>query len=151
MSLIRPSLNLEIKAFDRTKHGIRVIGTWHVDDSQRGKSQPCLVLLDAMRPLQPGRTVPIVILMNDAWKFAVSDDRELGDRQHATYSITEWIMENLLPNNVLGILDAINDSLRDLYNMPPKPREGAYAIGDLVMKDSETGETIKEVEITNRV
>lgn len=65
MSLIRPALNLNHKKFDRTHRGIRCIGTWLTHDDERGRTEPCLVLLDANRPIVSGRTTPVVIPMGE--------------------------------------------------------------------------------------
>jgi hypothetical protein len=150
-SIIRPALNLAFQHFTRTKHGIVCVGTWltHADD--RGRTEPCLVLLDAHRPIAAGRTTPIVIPMSEAWRYAVSDDPQVGDKAHAARSILEWLDAGLLPGTGVQVLDVINDNLRDLYAMPPKPQFGSYAIGDLIIKDRETGRTVKEAEIENHV
>ena len=149
--LIRPALDLNVKVFDRTIRGIRCIGTWLTHDSERGRSEPCLVLLDSNRPIMPGRTKPVCITMNNAWRFAVSDDPEIGDRQYAISACAEWITEGYLPNDVHAIMTAINECLRDLYNMPPKPRLEQKAIGDIIIKDRLSGSTIAEKEVTNDV
>ena len=150
-SLIRPALNLVYQHFQRTKHGIVCIGTWLTHDDDRGRTEPCLVLLSAYRPIAAGRTTPIVIPMSEAWRYAVSDDPEVGDKAHAAASILSWIEADLLPATGVQILDVINDNLRDLYAMPPKPHIGRYAIGDLIIKDRASGETVKEAEISNDV
>jgi hypothetical protein len=150
-NLIRPAINLMHRHFERTKHGIVVIGTWFTHVDERGRTEPCLVLLSAYRPIMAGRTVPVVIPMSEAWRYAVSDDPEVGDREHAHQSISEWRNQGLLPGGAVQILDAINDNLRDLYAMPPKPYLGGHAIGDIIIKDRASGETVKEAEITNDV
>lgn len=150
-SIIRPALNLNHKHFDRTIRGIRCIGSWYFDQENGGQYEQCLVLTDAQRMISSQRIVPIIILLNDAHKFAVSDDGEVGDKFHAQSSITEWILEGHLPNDVIGIMTAINDCLRDLYNMPPIPDEGQFAIGDVIIKDPLSGKTIDEKEIKNDV
>lgn len=149
--LIRPALNLNVKVFDRTIRGIRCIGTWLTHDSERGRSEPCLVLLDAGRPIMRGRTKPVVITMNNAWRFAASDDPTIGDRPYAMSACVEWILEGYLPNDPISIMTAINECLRDLYNMPPKPRMEQEAIGDIIIKDRLSGSTIAEKEVTNDV
>jgi hypothetical protein len=149
--LIRPALDLNAKVFDRTIRGIRCIGTWLTLEGQRGKSEPCLVLLDASRPIVPGRTVPVAITLSNAWRFAASDDPDVGDRQYAMSACVEWISDGYLPNSPVAIMTAINECLRDLYNMPPKPRMEQKAIGDIIIKDRLSGSTIAEKEVTNDV
>lgn len=155
-SLIRPALDLRQRHFERTKHGIVCIGTWLTNESD-GRTQPCLVLLHASRPIAAGRTVPIVIPLDQFWRFVVAEDKSLGDPQHAATSINEWLAKGWLPGNVhnpkdhLKVLDAINDNLRDLIHMPPKPRLGSYAIGDIEIRDKKTGKTIAEHEVLNDV
>lgn len=150
-SLIRPALNLNHYHFKRTIRGIHCFGTWLTHDDERGRTEPCLVLLDAKRRIAAGHTVPVIIPMNTAWIYAVSDDREIGDRQQAAISIMEWLTAGYLPNDFIAVLHAINECLRDLYNMPPKPREGVVPIGDIIIKDRLSGSTLKEAEITNDV
>lgn len=149
--LIRPALDLNVKVFDRTIRGIRCIGTWLTKEGERGRKEPCLVLLDANRPIMRGRTKPVVITLNNAWRFAASDDPELGDRNYAMSACVEWILEGYLPNDAVSIMTAINECLRDLYNMPPAPRLEQKAIGDLIIKDRLSGSTIAEKEVTNDV
>lgn len=150
-SIIRPALNLTQRHFERTHQGIICIGTWLTHDDDKGRTEPCLVLLDAARPIAAGRTTPVVIPMREAWRYAVSDDKTIGDRQHAKRAIVGWIEDGILPNGFIPILSAINDSLRDLYNMPPKPNFGQAAIGDIIIKDRLSGSTLKETEITQDV
>lgn len=156
-SLIRPAINLAHRHFERTKHGIVCIGTWltHVDEG--GRTEPCLVLLHGMRPIAAGRTIPIIIPLSESWRYAMPEDRSVGDPIHAGLRINEWLAEGLLPGSVhnprdhLKALDAINDCLRDLVHMPPKPVTDSYAIGDAVVTDHATGKTIAEQELRNDV
>lgn len=64
----RPVLDLRLRAFEAGTRGIRVIGSWYMDPETR-QSEPCLVLLDANRPVMPGRTVPCCIRFRDMWKW----------------------------------------------------------------------------------
>lgn len=154
-SLIRPALNLTMRHFERTKHGIVCIGTWLTRDDDRGRTEPCLVLLHGSRPIAAGRTVPVVIPLSEGWRYAVAEDRSVGDPEHAGIRINEWLAEGLLPGNVhnpkdhIRVLDAINDCLRDLIHMPPKPKTESYAIGDITITDRLTGKTMHEGEVRN--
>lgn len=150
-SIIRKAINLNYRHFERTKHGIVCIGTWMTHTEDGGRTEPCLALLDVNRPMSAGRTVPVIIPMSIAWAFAVSDDAQVGDRNHTAESITEWRDENLLTASFIQILDAINDCLRDLYSMPPKPDFGGYSIGEITITDRNSGKTIKQAEIQNDV
>lgn len=156
-SLVRPAINLAHRHFERRRHGIIVIGTWLTDGN---RTQPCMVLLHGSRPIAAGRTVPVIIPLAEGWRYAVTQERgggTIGDPDHASASINEWLMKGLLPGNPwnprdhLKVLDAINENLRDLLAMPPKPRFGDYAVGDIVIKDRATGKVIGEKEITNDV
>lgn len=154
-SLIRPALNLALRHFERTHHGIICIGTWLTHDDDRGRTEPCLVLLHGARPIAAGRTVPIVIPLSEFWRYAVSEDKSIGDPVHAGLRINEWLGAGLLPGNPhnpkdhFKVLDAINECLRDLVHMPPKPKTESYAIGDITITNRLTGKAIAEREITN--
>lgn len=155
-SIIRPAINLAHRHFERTVYGILCIGTW-LTDEQGGRTQPCLVLLHPGRPIKPGLTIPVIIALDQAWRYAVTDDKDLGDQPHAAAQIHHWLAMGYLPGDVLNrkdhgrILAAINDGLRDLIHMPPKPDLGDYAIGDVSVIDRTTGKIIAEREVTNRV
>lgn len=155
-SLIRPALNLAHRHFERTKNGILCIGTW-LTDEKGGRTQPCLVLLHPGRPVKPGLTIPVVIALDQAWRYAMAEDKSLGDPAHSGAQINYWLKQGLLPGDVMNprdhirVLDAINDCLRDLIHMPPKPKLGAYAIGDVLLIDKTTGKTIAEHEVRNDV
>ena len=156
-SLIRPALNLTQRAFTRTKYGIVCIGTWLTHDDDRGRTEPCLVLLHGSRPIAAGRTIPIVIPMSEAWRYACAENKSIGDPLHAGLRINEWLGEGLLPGDPFQprahfeVLDAINDCLRDLFAMPPKPITESYAIGDITIMDRHTGKVVAEQEVTNDV
>lgn len=156
-SLIRPAINLRMRHFERRKHGIICIGTWLTHDADRGRTEPCLVLLHGNRPIARGRTIPVIIPLSEAWRYAVSDDKSLGDPVHAGLRINEWLGDSLLPGNPydpkahVAVLDAINDCLRDLIHMPPKPRTDTRAIADITIRDRLTGKTLHEGEMTSDV
>lgn len=155
-SLIRPALDLRHRAFTRTHHGIVCIGTW-LTAERGGRTQPCLVLLHPLRPISAGRTIPIVIAMDALWQYAQAEDKSVGDPVAAAIQITDWLACGDLPGDVhnprdhFRILDAINECIRDVYAMPPKPDFGSYAIGDVVITDRTTGKVIAEQEISNSV
>ena len=156
-SLIRPALNLTQRHFERTKQGIICIGTWLTDNEERGRTEPCLVLLHGSRPVAAGRTIPIVIPLREAWRYACAEDKSVGDPIHAGLRINEWLGEGLLPGDAynprshFAVLDAINDCLRDLMAMPPKPITESYAIGDITITDRETGKVVHEAEMKHHV
>lgn len=155
-SLIRPAIDLTRYHFARSIHGISCIGTW-LTDEKTGRTQPCLVLLHHLRPIKAGRTVPIIIAMDQLWRYAKSDDRTIGDPEHVCIQINDWLANGLLPGSVYNpkdhfrVLDAINECIRDIYHMPPKPHEGSYAIGDVTIRNKETGEIIAQDEVKNDV
>ena len=99
--------------------------------------------------------MPIVIPLSEFWRYARAADNSLGDPIHAGLRINEWLGEGLLPGNPhnpkdhFKVLDAINECLRDLVHMPPKPRTESYAIGDITITDRLTGKAIAEREIRN--
>ena len=135
----RPAIDLRRRAFERSKHGIVVIGTWLRDGN---RTQPCLVLLHGSRPISRGRTIPVIIPLESAWKWAAHVD--VGDPEHCRKMANEWLGDGLLPGSgvsgALNILDVINDNLTDLIRMPPAPRGEVQSLGDLIITNRETGE-----------
>ena len=155
--LIRPALDLSKREFERVHRGILCFGTWYTDNDNRGKSEPCLVLLDPSKSLLPGpdRAIPVIIPLSEAWRYAVSDDKSVGDPRHAGIMINEWLGGGILPGNPhnprdhIAILSAINDCLRDLIHMPPKPKGEKFVIGDVIMTDRNTGKTTEKEVATD--
>ena len=139
-----PALDLRYRHFERRKHGIIIIGSWLRDGNRQ---QPCIVLLHGSRPIARGRTIPVIIAMDAAWRWAAHSD--VGDPEHCGKLARRWIAEGLLPgtsNNardMLNILDAINDSLPDLYAMPPAPKGEQAVIGELIIINRDTGEVVE--------
>jgi hypothetical protein len=126
--------------------------TWFTHVNDKGRQEPCMVLVDAGRTVSAKHTMPVVIYLDNAWRFAVSEDPRVGDRLHTKISITEWIDTGMLSGTFINILSAINENLRDLYNMPPKPPFiGDYAIGDIIIKDRLSGSVLSETEMKNNV
>lgn len=138
----RPAIDLRRRMFERRKHGIVIIGTWLRDGNH---TQPCLVLLHGSRPIARGRTIPCIIAMDAAWKWAAHVD--VGDPEHCRKMADEWMRDGLLPGDgvtgAVHILDAVNDSLRDLYAMPPAPKGEVQLLGELIMTNTKTGEVIE--------
>jgi hypothetical protein len=129
-NLYRPALNMGQYHFQRYKNGIRVTGTWLFESN---KHAPCLVLTPASALPIAGTVTPIVIPLREAWRYAVTKAHggdTIGDPEHTGMAINEWLGSGILPGNPwnkrdhFAILDAINDNLRDLYDMPPhRPTE----------------------------
>lgn len=158
-----PALDLSLTAFDRQIGPVRVIGSWWLDQSALTMPKPCLVLLHPTRRVRAGRTVPVVIHLNDAWKWAPDtpdpvpalEVRKDGGPTWASRTIRGWLEEGLLPgapNNPadrLRIYDAIVDSLRDLIHMPPlPPRKSKLILGELEIVNTGTGKVIGASEIS---
>lgn len=61
-----PALDLTLSAFDRQIGPIRVVGSWWLDQTGMRMPRPCLVLLHPWRRIRAGRTVPVVIHLDDA-------------------------------------------------------------------------------------
>lgn len=159
-----PSLDLNLSAFDRQIGPVRVIGSWWLDERAMTMPKPCLVLLHPLRRVRAGVTVPIVIHLNDAWKWApdtidpvafeANPNRD-GGPTWASRTIRGWLNEGLLPGNPhnaadrLAVLDAIVDSLRDLIHMPPlPPRKSKLILGEVEIINTNTGKTIGSAEIS---
>jgi len=135
----RPAIDLRRRHFERRKHGMIIIGTWLRDGNRQ---QPCLVLLHGARPVARGRTIPVIIPLESAWRWAAHGD--VGDPAHCSEMALEWMGDGLLPGNgtrgAVCILDAINESLPDLIAMPPAPRGEVQTLGDLIITNRQTGE-----------
>lgn len=157
--ILRPALDLSRVHFERVKRGIRVSGTWLREGNQ---VQPCLVLTPANRLPVPGQCVPVVVPLNEAWRYALQRDAGgdmIGDPIHAGTSINEWLVKGYLPGSPLdkrahlAVLDAINDNIRDLFAMPPRPPAASLHrvdIGEVTITDKSTGKTHTK-EISNNV
>lgn len=148
-TILAPALDLTKRQFEATHKGILVIGTWFRAEGQNGW-EPCMVLLHAFRPIRSGRTIPVVIKLRDAWRWAMHGD--VGDPAHCVASIIEWLHYGYLPGNPaskadhLIVMEAINSRLPDLITMPPRPVGDKVTVADMVIKNRETGEIIEERE-----
>ncbi|WP_408592045.1 hypothetical protein ACIPCF_07985 [Paracoccus marcusii] len=157
-----PALDLSLSAFDRNVGPVRVVGSWWLDQSGMRMPKPCLVLLHPLRRVRAGRTVPVVIHLDDAWKWSPDtmdplpgELRTDGGPTWASKTVRGWIQEGLLPGNPsnpgdrLRIYDAIVDSLRDLIHMPPlPPRASKLILAEVEIVNSNTGKTIGSAEIS---
>ncbi len=154
----QPVIDLDHTHFEHVHRGIRIIGTWFIDTDTR-QSEPCMVLMDASKPIQRkagagDRAKPCIILQRDMWKWTV----ELGDTQLQAFNIFQWMATGALPGtpgnmpDVFRIFDAIQSRLRDLWSMPPMParaavKHSAVPIGDVSITERETGKTVKQIEV----
>lgn len=148
--VVAPALDLSKRHFEARHKGILVIGSWFRDES--GSSwEPCMVLLHAYRPIRPGRTVPVIIKLRDAWRWAMHGD--VGDPAHCVKSIVEWLHYGYLPGNPaskadhIAVMEAIDSRLRDLITMPPRPVGDKETVADMVIKNRMTGEVVEEREV----
>lgn len=147
----QPILRLALRHFEGTKNGITVIGTWCFEK----RSQPCMVLLDARRPISRGRTIPCIIRLADAWRWAAHND--VGDPESCSKTTDEWLASGALPGSPhvardkLAVLDTVNFFLRDLVQMPPAPLLDQRVIGDMQVIDRSTGLIVNESEAKTNV
>lgn len=150
-SLTPPALDLNKVHFEGIINGILVLGSWVRRKGAGVKYEPCLVLLHPMRPIAAGRTVPIIIPLSEAWRWALHGD--VGDPAHCVASVCDWFVDGLLPGNpavkadYMRVVDAINQRLPDLIAMPPRPKGDTAAIGEAFKLDAKTGRIIEEREI----
>lgn len=148
-SIQRPALNLAVHKFWEVINGMHVIGTWVCEGPRRW--QPCLVLLDANRPISARHQTPIIIPLSEAWRWAMHG--EVGDPAHCVAQCMKWIAAGFLPGDPLNkrdymrIVDAINRRLPDLIAMPPRPPTERIAIGEVAAIDKDTGKILTEQEI----
>lgn len=149
----KPVLDLNHTHFEHLHGGILVMGSWYMDRETR-ESQPCLVLLDAARKVQRKRTIPCVIPLDDMWKWTV----EMGDKDHVSRCVTDWMTSGALPGSptnkrdVFNVLDAVQSRLRDLWSMPPLPvkaaiKNSAVPVGALTITERNTGKAVHEIEV----
>lgn len=148
----RPAIDLKRRHFEGSKHGIIYVGTWLNDPKSRNRSQPCLVLLHGSRAIAQGRTVPCIIALDQAWRWAAHGD--VGDPEHCGRIVHEWLEKGYLPGSPhsakdkIRVLDVINERLPDLICIPPQPKADASpAIGEIIAIDRSTGRVIREQEI----
>lgn len=150
-SIVQPTLDLNKHTFWDTINGIHVVGTWAHRPRQGVKWKPCLALLHAGRPVTHRHQRPVVILLDDAWRWAMHGD--VGDPAHCVASTADWLEAGRLPGSpwnkadYMRIVDAINRRLPDLIAMPPRPKGETAAIGEATMLDAKTGRIIEEREI----
>ena len=156
----RPVIDLTSRHFEHVHRGIRVIGTWYMDPDTR-QSEPCLVLMDASKPVQRragarDRAVPCIIMQSDMWKWTV----EIGDPMHVARNVHLWMASGALPGtpgnmpDVHRIHDAVMSRLRDLWSMPPMPamaavKHGSVPVGMVEVRERESGKVIQEVEMVS--
>lgn len=153
-----PALDLSEIAFEHVTNGIRIIGTWLMDEETK-QAQPCLVLLHAFRPIKPGRTIPCIIALDQAWRWT----REIGDYEHVGRQIGKWLNSGALPGHpsnrrdVFAVIDAVQSRLHDLFKMPPLPAKAAIrhrvapAVGEIEIIERDTGKTIHHAEVQAHV
>lgn len=151
----KPAIDLRYRHFESKRHNINIIGTWLYDDADRS-SQPCLVLLHGLRPIAKNRTMPCIIALDQAWRWAMHGG--VGDPEHCGRTVSDWLNRGYLPGSatnkkdLLRVLDVVNSRLTDLINMPPAPTgDSSAAIGDMVALDRKTGLVLTEREIIHDV
>ncbi|GGE24206.1 hypothetical protein SAMN05421774_10869 [Gemmobacter megaterium] len=152
-----PALDLRRRHFDGERNGIVVVGSWIRTDASP-LPEPCMVLLHPLRPIARGRTVPVVIPLSEAWRWAAHGD--VGDPEHCGARTFQWLADGLLPGNAhsprdrLRVLDTINHYLPDLLSMPPAPaldrRRSGPSFGEIKITNTVTGET-RQSEISRDV
>lgn len=153
----RPVIDLAMSAFETTHKGIRVTGTWFMDP-ETNRSQPCLALTDTRRPVRS--SVPCIITLDTAWRWTV----EMGEPEHVWPLIRSWIAEGILPGtptndpDLWTVFDAVQCRLRDMMTMPPMPmipalkyRTPPEQVGELVIREKNSGKVLKELGITANV
>lgn len=156
----RPVLDMEHIKFQTVAPGnIRVTGTWMMHPTKK-ISQPCLVLTDNRKPLVPGKVMPIIIPLGEAWRWM----EKVGNFEDAMWTIHGWITMGYLPGSASNeqdlwhVFDAIQCRLRDLVYMEPMPAAPAMkhsvsptTIGEIVITNADTGAVVQEVEVKANV
>lgn len=160
----RPVLVPDHKEFETIAPGnIRVTGTWMMHPT-KAISQPCLVLTDARKPFVPGRVVPVIIPLKEAYRW-MREFHDPGELDDCFDRINGWLTLGFLPgapgnaHDVHAVFDAIQCRLRDLVFMRPMPEAPAIkygvhtpeTIGELTVTDASTGDVVQEIEVTANV
>lgn len=159
----RPVIDHEVFKFQTVAMGnIRVVGTWMMHPT-RSKSQPCLVLSDARRPFVPGKCVPVIIPLSEAYRWMREHQTE-AEFDDCMMRCHEWIKLGWLPGNPTNdldlwhVFDAIQCRLRDLVFMEPMPAAPAMkhkvipdTIGELIVTNADTGAVVQEIEVKANV
>lgn len=135
-------LNLTQSAFVKSRGDLVLYGSWHGK-----KLRPCLVVLPANR----SNAVPLVIEVDDAWKWN-PDDLEVDARRNA-----QLIGQFLVQNNMdfrnaftsMRVVSFIHDHLGDLLRIPPK-NAAEIVVADAIRTDRSTGK-VSHQEIIQRV
>lgn len=139
-------LDLNLIHDSRTYGDIMAVFTWRLDTDR-----PVLVLLPAF--IRPDSDVtPCVVPLDAAFAWAP----ETADPAHTAHLCIQFAqalrMNECDPKLLLRIHDIVVDCLRDLIHMPPAPRRSeGEVVADAIVRDANTGKTIREGEIIDHV
>jgi hypothetical protein len=136
---MRYDLDLTKPHFEKKRGDLMLYGAWH---GQR--LRPCLVVLPAYRM---GKTVPLVVEVDDAWQWQ-PDDIDADPRRSAQLIGLFLLQNGMDASNAftsMKVASLIHDHLGDLLRIPPKQTEDVV-VADAFQTDHDTGKvTHKEV------
>lgn len=129
--------------FKRDVGDLAVIGTWaKLADGQRRR---CLVLMMKWAYGTDDLRVATVYDDVDLPNWAV-DSRMHGNMEwavHQAADICETLGITLTPPNINRVIDAVQNHLPDLIMMPPAPPAPSMVIGDIQMRERDSGRVIE--------
>jgi hypothetical protein len=145
----RVAIDLRYTRWDYTRAGLRAVGTWRFDLKP---PRPCMVLLPAKVKIHPDRVTPVVIDLDDAWKWT----EEYGDPEECAILIMNWFAAGFLPGNPANtrdynrVFNIVRERLNDLLMSPPAPARNPEIVGDMTITYRETG-TVQQKDIVDDV
>jgi hypothetical protein len=138
-----PDLDLEIRAWTKTRGDVTAIGTWVRLD---GQFKPCMALIPAGRE-KSDRLRPCVITQDRAWIWS----EDVGDPEQTArivFKYAEVLGLSMEPRTIIWLASFIHDMLGDLLHIPPYQPQDRISIAEAVLIDNQTGKIVGETEIT---
>lgn len=140
---MRHDLDLTKSHFEHKRGDLILYGAWFGE-----KMRPCLAVTPAYRAF---KTVPLVILVDDAWRWN-PDDPDV-DPVHNAKMIGAFLKSNgmdyLNKFTAMKVASLIHDHLADLVAIPPKNTE-EIVVADIIQTDRDTGK-VTHRELIERV
>lgn len=138
-----PDLDLEIRAWTKTRGPVTAIGTWIRLD---GRHQPCMALIPAGKE-KSDRLHPCVITQERAWIWS----EEVGDPEQTARICFQYAPALGLSDDARSIIwlaSFIHDMLGDLLTIPPYQATDQISVAEALLIDNQTGKIVAETEIT---
>lgn len=135
------ALDLSLRQWTKTRHGITAIGTWIRID---GVSRPCMVLIRAGSEYDD-KTVPCVITVDRAFMWE-PETANWSQTILTAIGFLEALRMTMDNRTVIQLLNFVNDHLSDLLSIPPFPvsQLDIPVVADVTFTDNQTGRTIEK-------